>query len=147
MSNITLDEAMQKYSFLKGMRFEYRNIPLSIELSEVDDKFLEQSLLEENSEAAGHFNVSKYLYVVRGGKLHPVDVKRLTEKIYPPEYLHPYKDYPDDQEGWSETVQEALSRQDLTNVEHIVLYTRGSNSYSIRTNNLFIAQVKDELRK
>ena len=141
MNNITIDEAMQKYPFIKDIQNERVYISLEVKLSELD-QFLSQSLIEENSEALGHFNVKKYLYIARGDKLHSVDVKRLTRKIYPPEYLRPGMYFPTDEEGWSETASEALSRQDLTEAQYIVLYTFGSDGYTKNTNQILIAPVK-----
>ena len=142
MNNTKMDEAKQQYPFLRDIQLEYTYIPLEVRLSELDDEFSNQSLLEDESEDAGHFNVKKTLYVARGDKLHSVDVRRSSTKIYPPEYLHPGMEFPSDEFGQSETVREALSRQDLTEVQYVVLYTRGSDGYHRRTNNILIAQVK-----
>jgi len=137
------DEAMRQFPFLRDILIERNGIPPEISTSELDDKFLSQSLLEEESEAAGHFNEKKTLYVVRGdNKLHSVDVRRSPTRIYPPEYLHPGMDFPPDESGRSETVREALSRQDLTEARYIVLHTTGWNGWKDRVNIILIASVK-----
>lgn len=142
MNNTTINEAMRWFPFLRDIQIERTHIPLGISLSELDDEFLNQSLLEDESEAAGHFNVKKTLYVARGDKLYRVDVRRSSRRIYPPEYLHPGMEFPDDESGWSETIREALNRQDLTEAQYIVLYTRGSDGYKEQANNILIALVK-----
>src|SRR3989344_119841 len=149
MSKITVDEAMQRFPFLKGLQPEHTTYnPLEIELSEMDDRFLNQSLMENESEALGHEHVRQTLYVVQSdNNLHPVDVKRSSTKIYPPEYLHPGMEFPSDEGGWSETIREALARENLTRVQYVVLHRQGTHGgwYPTETkpfNNLTIALVK-----
>jgi len=145
-NSIALDEAMRRFPFLQGMRIDRSYIPLEIILSELDEEFLEQSLLEDASRAAGHFNVEKTLWIVRGDNLQEVLVWRTTRRIWPPAYLHSGSketdEYHKDEYGESETVWKALSRQDLAEAQYIVLYTRGSDGYDRSANKIAIAPAK-----
>lgn len=136
---IPTEQAMERYPFLRDIQLDMAHIPLEINSSEYDYFFMNESLLEDESEAAGHFNVKKTLYVVRDDRLNPVDVNRWSTKIYPPEYLHPGMEFPPDEPGWSETVFMALSRQDMAGAHYVVLYKRGSDGYTRQTNNILIA--------
>lgn len=141
-NSTSVDVSILLFPFLLDIQTQRNYIPLKICTSELDDDFLNQSLQEEASEAAGHFNVAKSLFVVRGSKLCPVEVRRSTRKIYPPQYLHYERDIPPDEEGGSETVREALGRLDLTEAQFIVLYTRGSDDYENKVNEILIAPIK-----
>lgn len=153
-NTVTLDEAMQQFPFLKGLQLEYTtHIPLEVELSEMDDRFLNQSLMENESEALGHERVRKTLYFVNNdNSLRVVDVKRLSQKIYPPEYLHPGMDFQPDEYGFSETILQVLDREDLTKVQYVVLHRRGIHGGwyprgPTPFNSLAIALVKGGLKK
>ena len=97
-----IEELLKQFPFLKEIKIDCKYIPLEIHQLKLSDEFLDQSLLENESEAAGHFQVRKSLYIVRDNQLILVtDIKRSSTKIYPPQYLHPYEDYPDDSPGHS----------------------------------------------
>ena len=154
IQQISTNEAIQQFPFLSDLRLEHTTYnPVVVELSEMDNEFLYQSLKENESEALGHEHLQQTLYVIHSdNSLHPVDVKRSSTKIYPPEYLCLGSDFPPDEYGWSETIREALTREDLTGVRYILLHKKGDHGAWYRTkiktlNNLTIALVKGELKR
>ncbi|MFH1175569.1 MAG: hypothetical protein V1698_02500 [bacterium] len=153
-NNITIDESLQQFPFLKNLLKNLpentKHNPLMIEVLEIDNDFLNLSLMENESEAFGHGNVRQTLYVAYSdNSFHHVFVKRSSRKIYPPEYLHPDLEYPPDDDGKSETIHEALSRENLTEHKYVILHKIGflDGWSSIPFNNLAIASVKDKLKK
>jgi len=110
---ITVDEAVRRFPFLIDIGLQQHVYgPITIDVGEsLDEEFLKRTLLENESEAAGHEHVEQRLYAVSGdNKPIAVGVRRSSTKIYPPEYLHPGTEYPPDEDGHSETVGEALAR-------------------------------------
>jgi len=145
MKGMSIEESLKDYPFLSGIPTRQASAALEVRLTAFDDKFLSLSLLEDESQAAGHFNVHKFLYVVRNGKLEEVSVKRITREIWPPAYLHPGSqntdEYNNDEPGESETVAEALQHHGIAGAQYVVLYTVGSDGYNRRSNDILIAPV------
>ncbi len=109
------------------------DVPLEITIKE-EAYLLGMNLLEDDSSAAGHGNEKSTLYIVLRNKLQEVSVNRLARAIYPVDYGN-FNCYPPDEPGWSENVKMALSRQDLTDVSHVVVHRSVSgasgNNYEI----------------
>jgi hypothetical protein len=122
------DEAIRLFPFLQELQTT-SVAPLEVVRSDDYERFCRESLLEDESQAAGHGWWNCSLYVVRDEHLRPVDVDRVARCIYPPEYLHPGNEYPSDEWGSSESVGEALAREDLNGVRHIVLHTYGNKGF------------------
>jgi hypothetical protein len=145
MAGLTIGEAIRQFPFLNQIQIKHSQVPLEVQVVDFDDNFLNLSLVENESSAAGHFNVSKDLYVARDGKLCPVGVSRSPTRIWPPAYLHPgmkgTDEDNDDELGYSESMREALSRQDMARAQFVLLYTNGSDG-SEHTNEIVIAPTK-----
>ncbi len=122
VSTLTYQDAVRQFPFLKIL--EPFIIKSDVHLTADSKEFRNHSLIENESEAIGHGSLRQELYVLRDNKLETVNVQRSPVRIYGPAYLHP--DVPDDEYGQSETVDQALSRQDLHTVTHAVLYRQGS---------------------
>ena len=134
-----LETALAQFPFLSQVKSAYQNIPVTVIVGQTDATFLQERLIEEDSEAAGHTRVSIDLYVVRDDTVSLVDVHRGTRQIYPPAYLHEYDDYPPDQPGWSETVRDALSRES-PGFQYVLLHVREYDGMGVGKNMIVVRE-------
>ncbi|MFH1917473.1 MAG: hypothetical protein ABIJ21_09505 [Nanoarchaeota archaeon] len=136
---MNLETAVAQFPFLSQVKTDYQRIPVTVIVRKVDAYFLQERLVEEDSEAAGHTRVSIDLYVVRDDLVSLVDVQRTTRRIYPPAYLHEYDDFPPDQDGWSETVGDSLSRES-PGFRYILLHVREYDGMGVGKNVLEVRE-------
>jgi hypothetical protein len=126
-----LHEFLRQWPCLAELDFD------DLEISAYDSAFRKQSLLEN---ASIDDRETKELYVIQNGRLHPVTVNRVAKAIYPPDSLHPGIDYSTDEDGWSETVEDALKSVRLAGVRCVVLHHRRS-SWFIGVNKITVAKL------
>jgi len=140
---VPLATAIERYPFLLELPLDGRWVPdHPPEVSSVPlEELRAVSLLEDLSEGDGYDRIEQQLYIVRSGRLQPVDVIRVARHFYPPDYIHPEREPPDEW-GSSETVAEALARQDLKDVRYLLVHSYGDLFIESKTfNRIAIAAI------
>jgi len=132
-STIPFDEAKKQFPFLRlldngNSEREYMGDPKVI-LTPLSDALLRWKLVEDESEAMGHANIHQDVFLIKNGVLEQQSIRRTTTQIYPPEYLHPFSEYPEDVIGESEMLGEALLAINLDDVPYILVHSYGGRDY------------------
>ena len=134
MKQITREEALKLYPFIEMIlkRHAIQESRIKFYSTQFDVNFRSHSLIETGGRGIDNLNDRSYLFVVSQNYCHPVEIRRECGVVYDrsdegeyDSYLNDIITYPEDLKGRSETMSEALKREDLERAQYIILYRYG----------------------
>ncbi|TAN57019.1 hypothetical protein EPN15_05845 [Patescibacteria group bacterium] len=134
MKQITREEALKLFPFIEMIlkRHAIQESRIKFYLTQFDVNFRRYSLIETVREGINSLHDRSSLFIVSQNYCHRVGIGREYGVVYDrsdegvyDSYLNDIITYPEDLKGRSETMSEALKREDLERAQYIILYRYG----------------------
>ena len=135
MKQITREEALKLFPFIEMIlkRHAIQESRIKFYLTQFDVNFRSHSLIQTGRRNVHSLDDKSYLFIVSQNYCHPVEIRREYGVIYDrsdegeyDSYFNDVITYPEDSKGRSETMSEALKREDIERAQYIILYRYGT---------------------